>query len=67
LSPKTIESLLAVQTASLENKRDKIKEMLNMIVVQQRNLRFGIETRWRRAEELAIELMDGFKREYHLE
>ena len=38
------------------------KQMLNMTVVQQRNLRLGIDSRWRRAEELAIELINDLKK-----
>ena len=45
VSNSTINNFLSRTTPSLENKRSEITEMLNMIVVQQRNLRYG-EARW---------------------
>ena len=66
ISVKTLESLYA-NTESLENKRTEIKGLLNMIVVQQRNLRRNIEDPWKRAEELAVELINDLKKQYHLE
>ena len=56
LSVRTKEGYFAVETASLENKRVEIREMVNMAVVQQRNLRFN-ETRLLHAKELASELI----------
>jgi len=41
--------------------------MLNMAIVQQRNLRFSIDTRLVPAKELANELISELKKEYHLE
>ena len=66
LSKETIENMLSAKTESHENRREKIKVMLNMMVVQQRNLRLGINTRWPRAEKLAIELISDLRKEYHL-
>jgi len=66
MSTKTIESLFVVNIESLENRRTEIKEMLNMIVVQQRNLRRNIDVEWKEAEELAIELINDLKKEYHI-
>jgi hypothetical protein len=48
-----------------ENKRKGICEMLNMTVVQQRNLWYGIYTRYPGAEDLAIEWIKDLKKEYH--
>lgn len=66
MSNETKERILSVELQPLETKREKIREMLNMIVVQQRNIRFGIDSRWQRAELLAIELISDLKKEYHL-
>jgi len=65
MSKETRENCFAVKTEPLENKRGEIKEMLNMIVVQQRNIRFN-EGRLQRAEELAIVLISDLQKEYHL-
>lgn len=64
---ETKEHFFSFQTASLENKRETIKEMLNMVVVQQRNLQLQINTRWQRAYVLAIDLINEIKKEYHPE
>ena len=66
MSGETMEYYFSAKIEPLETKRDKIREMLNMIVVQQRNLRFNIDTRLDPAKELATELMNEFKKEYHL-
>lgn len=65
MSKETRENYFAVKTEPLENKRDEIREMLNMIVVQQRNILFN-EGRLQRAEELAVELIRDLQKEYHL-
>jgi uncharacterized protein YjaG (DUF416 family) len=62
-----MEDLFAINIESLETKRNEIKEMLNMIIVQQRNLQFDIDGLWKDAEELAIELINDLKKEYHIE
>jgi len=67
MSRKTIEGLFPNNPESLENKRSEIKEMLNMIVVQQRNLQRDIDVKWKQAEELAVELINDLKKEYHIE
>jgi len=67
MSMETREILFSYKTGSLENKREKIREILNMVVVQQRNFRYQINTRWQRAQVLAIELINDIKKEYHLE
>jgi hypothetical protein len=66
MSRATREYYFNVKIEPLETKRDKIREMLNMIVVQQRNLRFNIDTRLEPAKELANELINELKKEYHL-
>ena len=38
-----------------------------MVVVQQRNLRNEITGDWPQAEALALELINDFKEEYHIE
>ncbi|HYM92620.1 MAG TPA: hypothetical protein VET23_00645 [Chitinophagaceae bacterium] len=67
MSRKTIESLYPPNQESLENKRNDIREMLNMVVVQQRNLQRDIDVTWKQAEELAVELMNDLKKQYHIE
>ena len=65
ISKQTLQQYMSFQTPSLENKRNKINELLNMVVVQRRNLRYG-EQRLKKAEDLARELIEAFKEEYHL-
>ncbi len=67
MKAETKEHFFSKPTASLENKRGEIQELLNMVVVQQRNLRIGLETRLPKAMELANELIADLKKEYHLE
>jgi len=66
MTMETIESLYPANPESLENKRNEIRSMLNMVVVQQRNLQRDIDIPWRQAEELAIELISDLKKEFHL-
>jgi hypothetical protein len=66
MSNKTREFFFSYKAGSLENKREKIRELLNMVVVQQRNFQFQINTRWREAQALATELISDLKKEYHL-
>jgi predicted transposase YbfD/YdcC len=66
MSNNTREIFFSYNIRSLENKREKVNELLNMIVVQQRNFQFQINTRWRDANSLAIELISDLKKEYHL-
>jgi hypothetical protein len=49
----------------MENHREQISEMLNMLVVQQRNIRFN-DARLQRAKDLALELISDLKKEYHI-
>ncbi len=66
MSKKTMETLYAINSGSLENKRNEIRELLNMTIVQQRNLRRDINVTWKQAEMLANELISDLKKEYHL-
>ena len=65
MSDVTLKSYLSMKIPSLENKRNEINEMLNMVVIQQRNLRLG-EARLDTAVNLANELVVEFKDAYHL-
>lgn len=67
MSADTRENYLSAKIEPLEAKRDKIREMLNMSIVQQRNLRFNIDVRLVPAKELANELIIDLKKEYHLD
>lgn len=66
MSAKTMESLYPAAPESLENKRSEIREMLNMLIVQQRNIRRNINVTWKRAGILAIELINDLKQEYQI-
>jgi len=66
LSAKAKEEYFSIETPSLETRRVEIRELLNMAVVQQRNLRFN-EIRLMRAKDLATELITDLKKEYHIE
>ena len=65
LSQSTLQHYLSYNIPSIENKRADITQLLNMIVVQQRNLRLG-ELKLVKAEELAGELIKEFEGEYGL-
>jgi len=67
MSKRTMETLYPGNTESLENKRSEIREMLNMTIVQQRNLRRDIDVTWKQAEKLAIELISDLRKEYPIE
>ena len=67
ISKDTMESYFATHNESLENKRDEIREMLNMVVVQQRNLRKDIEGNWREADVMINALISDLQKEYHIE
>jgi len=65
-SKEITDKYFSIKIESMENKRDTITKMLNIVVVQQRNLRFN-DGRLQRARELANELINELKREYHIE
>lgn len=67
ISSEVIESLYPLNPESLESKRNEIRELLNMVVVQQRNLQREIEVNWPQAEKMANELVNDFKKEYNRE
>jgi hypothetical protein len=64
LSNKSILDIFPEHSDSLENKRSEIRELLNMVVVQQRNLRRDIEITLKKAAELANELIVDLEKEY---
>ena len=66
MSRKTMEQLSSRNVESLENKRADIKELLNMVVVQQRNFQRNIDVTLKEAEVLAVELINDLKKEYQL-
>ncbi|SDB51344.1 hypothetical protein SAMN03097699_1830 [Flavobacteriaceae bacterium MAR_2010_188] len=61
MSKQTIENYYSIKTVTLENKRKEINEMLNMAIVQQRNLRFN-NTRLVQTKELAKGLINDLKK-----
>lgn len=65
MSTETKEHFFSAKIEPMENKRNEISEMLNMVVVQQRNLRFN-NSRLQQAKEFANELISDFKKEYDL-
>ena len=66
MSAETKERFFSATVGSLENKRNQIRQMLNMTIVQQRNFRLN-NSRLQRTKELANELISDLKKEYHLE
>ena len=67
MSTKTKESFFSSKTGSLENKREKIMEMLNMVIVNQRNNRTQVNSNLNQAKLLAAEIINTLKKEYDLE
>jgi hypothetical protein len=67
MSTKTKERFFSYKIGSLENKREKIMEMLNMVIVNQRNHRQQVNTNFSDASLLATEIIKTLKKEYHLE
>jgi hypothetical protein len=65
MSRETKENFFSAKIQSMENRREQISEMLNMVVVQQRNIRVN-DARLQRAKDLAIELISDLEKEYHL-
>jgi hypothetical protein len=66
MSKETMTGFISRKVESLETKRAVIKEMLNMCIVQQRNIFFQNETRLKPAKDLAKELITDLKKQYHL-
>jgi hypothetical protein len=67
MSTKTKESFFSSKTGTLENKREKIMEMLNMVIVNQRNHQSQVNESFSEASILAAEIINTLKKEYHLE
>lgn len=66
MSIDTKENFFTAKVGAMENKSSDIREMLNMVIVQQRNIRFN-DDRLQRTKGLAKELISDLKKEYHLE
>ena len=66
MSTKTKESFFSYKIGSLENKKEKIMEMLNMVIVNQRNHRNEVNDNLNQSKLLAAEIIDTLKKEYHL-
>jgi hypothetical protein len=66
MSTKTKESFFSYKIGSLENKREKIMEMLNMVIVNQRNHRNEVNDNLNQSKLLAAEIINTLKKEYHL-
>ena len=66
MSVVTKKNLFSRKVSSLESKRATIQEMLNMCIVQQRNIQYINNTRLLTAKALATELISELKKEYNL-
>jgi len=66
MSKATMENYFAAKIEPLETKRNEIKALLNMVVVQQRNIKYNA-TRLLLAKNLANELIRNLKEEFHIE
>ena len=64
MSDEAREHLFSFKTASLENKRELIKELLNMVIVQQRNMQLQVDSRWPKVKALATELISDINKAY---
>lgn len=51
---------------SLEPKRNAVNELINMALVQQRNILYNNDTRLKPAKKIAKELISDLKKEYHI-
>ena len=65
MSRETKENFFSCKVHPMENHREEISEMLNMLVVQQRNIRFN-DARLQRAKDLALQLISDLEKEYHI-
>ena len=66
MSKEVKENFFSAKVGSMENKSSEIREMLNMVIVQQRNIRFN-DDRLQRTKELANELISDLEKEYKIE
>ena len=65
MSKETKDNFFSAKIESMENERSEIREMLNMVIVQQRNIRFN-DDRLQRTKELANELISDLEQEYDI-
>jgi len=65
MSRESKENFFSAKIHPIENHRDQISEMLNMLVVQQRNIRFN-DARLQRAKDLALQLISDLEKEYRI-
>jgi len=65
MSRETKENFFSCKVHPMENHREEISEMLNMLVVQQRNIRFN-DARLQRAKDLALQLISDLEKEYRI-
>ncbi len=66
MSQATKDNFFSMSNPSLENKRTQVTQLLNMAIVQQRNLRNNNAGTHKLAETLALKLIEELKEEYHL-
>ena len=65
MSKETKDKFFSAKVGPMESKNGEIREMLNMVIVQQRNIRFN-DDRLQRTKELANELISDLEKEYHI-
>jgi hypothetical protein len=66
MSKATMEKYFSAKIEPLENKRNEIRGLLNIVVVQQRNIRFNND-RLLHTKKLANELISDLKKEYKID
>jgi catechol 2,3-dioxygenase-like lactoylglutathione lyase family enzyme len=66
ISNGTKERYFSAKTESLEDKRKEIKVLLNIVIVQQRNLRYN-DPKLLKTKKLASELINDLKKEYTIQ
>ena len=66
LSSRTINSLAENRSTSLLEKKEEIKELLNMCIVQKRNLKIALQRHFPEMKAKAKDLIEYLKKEYHL-
>jgi hypothetical protein len=66
MSKETKENFFSAKVGPIENKSIELREMLNMVIVQQRNISFN-DDRLQRTKKLANELINDLEKEYNIE
>ncbi|WP_300567755.1 hypothetical protein [Flavobacterium sp.] len=66
ISNETKERYFSAKTESLEGKRSEINVLLNIVIVQQRNLRYN-DPKLLKTKKLASELISDLKKEYDIQ